>query len=57
MLCLLFSLLQIFVPEAAALAVDVQARALLLSCGVFAFIVYRVSRGRSHAEKAYKLGC
>ena len=56
MLCILFSLLQTFVPDAAAFAADVQARAFLLSCGVFAFIVYRVSRGPSGREKAYKLG-
>jgi hypothetical protein len=56
MLCILFSLVQIFVPDAAALAADVQARAFLASCGVFAFIVYRVSRGPCRPDKAYKFG-
>jgi hypothetical protein len=56
MLCILFSFIQTFVPDAAAFAAEVQARAFLLSCGVFAFIVYRVSRGPSQREKAYKFG-
>ena len=54
MLCLLFSLIQTFVPDAAAFAAEVQARAFLLSWLLFAFLVYRVSRGPSHPEKAYK---
>jgi hypothetical protein len=50
MLCILFSLIQTFVPDASAFAAEVQARAFLLSCGLFAFIACRVSRGPSHPE-------
>jgi hypothetical protein len=50
MLCILFLLMQTVVPDAAAFAAEVEARAFLLSCGLFAFIVYRVSRGPSHPE-------
>ena len=56
MLCTLLSLIQIFVPDAAALAADIQARALVLSCGVFVFIVYRVLRDEPLPTKAYEFG-
>jgi hypothetical protein len=56
MLCILFSLIQIFFPDAATLAADVQTRALVLSCAVFAFIVYRVFRGVSRPGEACNLG-
>jgi hypothetical protein len=42
MLCILFSLFQVFVPDAAALVVDIQIRAAILSCAIFSFVVFRV---------------
>jgi hypothetical protein len=42
MLCILFSLVQIFIPDTAALAAEVQTWAAVLSCAVFAFVVCRV---------------
>jgi hypothetical protein len=42
MLCILFSLIQIFIPDTAALAAEVQTWAAVSSCAVFAFVVYRV---------------
>jgi hypothetical protein len=46
MLCILFSLIQIFIPDTSALAAEVQTWAALLSCAVFAFVVYRVRVGK-----------
>jgi hypothetical protein len=55
MLCVLFSLIQIFIPDTAALAVAVQTWAAVLSCAVFAFVVYRV-RVPKAARAACKIG-
>jgi hypothetical protein len=55
MLCALFSLIQIFIPDTAALAAEVQTWAAVLSCAVFAFVVYRV-RVQKAARAACKIG-
>jgi hypothetical protein len=55
MLCVLFSLIQIFIPDTAALAVEVQTWAAVLSGAVFAFVVYRV-RVPKAASAACKIG-
>jgi len=55
MLCTLLLLVQIFSPDTATLAADIQARALILSCVVFAFIVWGVLRDVSRPTKARKL--
>jgi hypothetical protein len=55
MLCTLLSFIQIFIPDTATLAADIQTRALILSCAVFAFIVYGVFRDVFRPAKTQKL--
>jgi hypothetical protein len=56
MLCTMLLLIQIFIPDAARLAADIQTRALVLSCGVFAFVVRGLFRDAYRPAKGYKLG-
>jgi hypothetical protein len=56
MLCTLLLLIQIFIPDAATLTADIQTRALVLSCAVFAFVVRGLFRDAYRPAKAYKLG-
>ena len=56
MLCTLLLLIQIFTPDPATLAADIQTRALVLSCAVFAFVVRGLFRDAYRPAKAYKLG-
>jgi hypothetical protein len=55
MLCTLLLLVQIFIPDTATFAADIQNLALLLSCAVFAFIVCGVLRDAPRSAKARKL--
>ena len=50
--CIVFSLIQLLVPNASAMAADLQVRALVLSGFIFAFVARRGRCGPSRFAKA-----